>query len=76
MDGIIQSKILIGKPKYGKDDGVRNENYISSEDKYNAMKFGHLQKVTPHDIRMALYKYQKFLLVSNNELIDKWLVFK
>ena len=40
------------------------------------MKFDHLPKETSHDINTALEKEHKALLASNNDIVDKRLLFE
>ena len=40
------------------------------------MKFDHLSKETPHDIKTALEEEHKALLAANTELIDQQLLFE
>ena len=57
------------------DDSINNHTKASSEE-WKVMKFDHLSKETPHDIRTALEEEQKALLASNNELVEQRLLFE
>ena len=60
---------LLGKMKLETaDDGSNNHSKESSEE-WTVMKFDHLSKETPHDIRTALEEEQKALLAANDKLI-------
>ena len=53
-DGMEESKSLHRKPKLGMaDDSINNHTKASSEE-WKVMKFDHLSKETPHDIKYTL----------------------
>ena len=64
------------KQKLGQDDHSINEHYKEPEYKWKIMNFDHLPKETSHDIKTALEKEHKALLASNNDLVDKRLLFE
>ena len=62
------SKRLLGKMKLETaDDGSNNHSKALSEE-WKVMKFDHLSKETPHDIKTALEEEQKALLAANTDL--------
>ena len=75
-DGMDKSMKLLGKMNSGTADDGSNNHSKEPEEEWKVMKFDHLSKETPHDIKTALEEEQKALLAANNKLIEQRLLFE
>ena len=68
-DGMEESKRFLSKMKMETADDGTNNHSKSSSSEWKIMKFDHLSKETPHDIKTDPEEEQKSLLAANEKLV-------